>query len=281
MRRMSKNMTEQLRDNRPIGVFDSGLGGLTAVTALTEALPDERIVYFGDTARTPYGSKAVETIRRFSLQIAEFLLKHDVKLIVIACNTISATALELLRERFPATPFIGIIEPAARFAAAELGAERRLGIIATKVTIESHQYEEMLRRFGGKCSVFSKACPLFVPAIEEGVADTPLMDEIVRYYLDDFVRENRLDTLLLGCTHYPLVVGSIRRLYPGLEIIDPSQIVAREVERVLEEQSLQGSGDVLSRFYASDLSESFLRMIHSIMGNNVVVRQKNFEEEPD
>ena len=117
-------MSEQQRDNRPIGIFDSGLGGLTAVTELAKTLPEERFIYFGDTARTPYGSKAVETIQRFSLQIAEFLLKHDAKLIVIACNTISATALELLRERFPETPFIGIIEPAARHAAAELGEER-------------------------------------------------------------------------------------------------------------------------------------------------------------
>ncbi|MBE6969741.1 MAG: glutamate racemase [Ruminococcaceae bacterium] len=275
-------MTDKLRDSRPIGIFDSGLGGLTAVTALAEALPEERFVYFGDTARTPYGSKAVETIQRFSVQIAEFLLKHDAKLIVIACNTISATALELLRRRFPGTPFIGIIEPAARFAAGELGAERRLGIIATKVTIESRQYEEMIRRFGGRCSVFSKACPLFVPAIEEGMADTALMDEIVRYYLDDFVRDNALDALILGCTHYPLVEKSIRRLYPTLEIIDPSRIVAREVERVLDELSLRGSGELQNRFYASDLSECFLRMIHSIVGgSDVVVRQKNFEEEPD
>jgi len=130
--------------------------------------------------------------------------------------------------------------------------------------------------------VFSTACPLFVPAIEEGMADTALMDEIVRYYLDDFVRDNALDALILGCTHYPLVEKSIRRLYPTLEIIDPSRIVAREVERVLDELSLRGSGELQNRFYASDLSECFLRMIHSIVGgSDVVVRQKNFEEEPD
>jgi len=275
-------MPDTNRDTRPIGVFDSGLGGLTAVTALAEALPEERFVYFGDTARTPYGSKAVETIRRFSVQIAEFLLKHDAKLIVIACNTISATALELLRERFPATPFIGIIEPAAHHAAEVLGAERKLGIIATKVTIESHQYERMLQRFGCKCAVYSKACPLFVPAIEEGVADTALMDEIVRYYLDDFVRDNGLDTLILGCTHYPLVEKSIRRLYPALEIIDPSRIVARQVEQTLDALALRGGGSGQNRFYASDLSESFLRMIYRIVGeSDVVVRQKNFEEDPD
>lgn len=276
-------MNERNGDKRPIGIFDSGLGGLTAVTALAEALPEEHFIYFGDTARTPYGSKAVETIQRFSVQIAEFLLKHDAKLVVIACNTISATALELLQERFPHTPFIGIIEPAARFVAANYGAKRRLGIIATKVTIESHQYERMIRGFEGACQVFSKACPLFVPAIEEGVADTALMDEIVRYYLDDFVRENALDSLVLGCTHYPLVEKSIRRLYPALEIINPSRIVADEVAGQLDSLGLRaGEKSGTNRFYASDLSECFLRMIRSIMGEgNTVVRQKSFEDEPD
>lgn len=270
-------------DPRPIGIFDSGLGGLTAVTELARMLPEEHFIYFGDTARTPYGSKAVDTIRRFAVEIAEFLIKNDAKLIVIACNTISATALELLRQRFPDTPFIGIIEPAARYAAAELGEERRLGVIATKVTVESHQYERMLRQFGCRCQVFSRACPLLVPAIEEGMAETELMDEIVRYYLDDFVREHALDSLILGCTHYPLVEKSIRRLYPGLEIINPSRIVARQVELALDSLSLRsgGSGGE-NRFYASDLSDCFLRMIHSIVAQgDMKVQQKNFEEDID
>jgi len=277
-------MTDKLRDSRPIGIFDSGLGGLTAVTALAEALPEERFVYFGDTARTPYGTKAVETIQRFSVQIAEFLLKHDAKLIVIACNTISATALELLRRRFPGTPFIGIIEPAARFAAGELGAERRLGIIATKVTIESRQYEEMIRRFGGRCSVFSKACPLFVPAIEEGMADTALMDEIVRYYLDDFVRDNALDALILGCTHYPLLRGMIRDIMgENVHLVNPAYETSMVLKELLREKNLLNPGTVAEefpyQFFVSDAAEKFTNFANTILPYAVErTQQVNLDE---
>ena len=276
-------MAENKVDTRPIGIFDSGLGGLTAVTAMAELLPEEHFVYFGDTARTPYGSKAVETIQRFSVEIAEFLLKHDAKLIAIGCNTISATCLPVLRERFPGVTFVGIIEPAARYVAERFGAERRLGIIGTKVTIQSGQYEQMIRSFGGTCEVFSQACPLFVPAIEEGLENTALMDEIVHYYLDDFVRENALDSLVLGCTHYPLVEENIHRLYPALEVVNPSRIVALEVLTRLDQLGLRaGVCGGQNRFYASDLSACFLRMIHSIMGEgNTVVRRKSFDEDPD
>lgn len=276
-------MAEKKTDTRPIGIFDSGLGGLTAVTEMAELLPEEHFVYFGDTARTPYGSKAVETIQRFSVEIAEFLLKHDAKLIAIGCNTISATCLPILHERFPGVSFVGIIEPAARYVAERFGAERRLGIIGTKVTIQSGQYEQMIRAFGGESEVFSQACPLFVPAIEEGLENTALMDEIVRYYLEDFVRDNALDSLILGCTHYPLVEENIRRLYPGLEIINPSRIVAQEVRAQLQRLGLEsGARGGQNRFYASDLSDCFLRMIRSIMGErDMVVRRKSFDEGPD
>lgn len=272
-------MKEHMRDNRPIGVFDSGLGGLTAVKEMAERLPAERFIYFGDTARTPYGSKAVETIQRFAVEIAEFLIRNDAKLVAIGCNTISATCLPILRRHFPGVSFIGIIEPAARYVAENFGPERRLGVIATKVTIASHQYEEMIRSYGGCCQVFSRACPLFVPAIEEGLEDTALMDEIVRYYLDDFVTENRLDGLVLGCTHYPLVEENIRRLYPGLEVVNPSRTIAHEVVEQLDRLELRaGENSAQNRFYASDLSESFLRMIHSILGNDdAAVWQKKFE----
>lgn len=270
-------MTVQ-RDNRPIGVFDSGLGGLTAVTHLAELLPEERFVYFGDTARTPYGSKAVDTIQKFAVEIADFLLGQDAKMIVIACNTVSATCLDLLRERFPAVPILGIIEPAARKAALEYGT-RRIGVIGTKVTVSSGQYERSIRACAPDCKVFSKACPLFVPAIEEGLADTPLMEQLVGHYLDDFVAKNELEVLVLGCTHYPLVEDIIRRRYPALTILNPSEIVAREVQETLEEQGLRaGESGRESCFYASDLSESFVRMARSILpSQKAEIRLKNFE----
>ena len=278
---MYESMINAGGDPRPIGVFDSGLGGLTAVNALAEMLPEEHFIYFGDTARTPYGSKAVGTIQRFAVEIAEFLIKNDAKLIAIGCNTISATCLPLLRARFPDVSFVGIIEPAARYAAEHFGPERRLGVIGTKVTIESRQYEEMIRAFGGRCEVYSRACPLFVPAIEEGLEDTALMDEIVRYYLDDFVRRHQLDALVLGCTHYPLVEKNIRRLYPALEVVNPSRIVAREVAAQLDRLNLRArERRGQDRFYASDLSDCFLRMIRSIIGQEeTFVQKKNFEED--
>lgn len=268
-------------DNRPIGVFDSGLGGLTAVTSLASLLPDERIVYFGDTARTPYGSKTIETIQRFSVQIAEFLLKHDVKVIVIACNTVSATCLEVLAQHFPGVPIIGIIEPAARKAAERFHDGQRIGVIGTKVTIKSRQYEKMILAHNENCKVYSLACPLLVPAIEEGLEDTLLMEQIVRYYMDSFVRENQLDVLVLGCTHYPLVEKTIRKLYPDLEIINPSETVAQEIPEILQRLEIRAwNNQNENRFYASDLSESFLRMTKNITaGSNVIIRQKNFEEE--
>lgn len=274
-------MNKQIGDNRPIGIFDSGLGGLTAVTCLAELLPDERIIYFGDTARTPYGSKAIDTIQRFSVQIAEFLLKHDAKVIVIACNTVSATCMEVLSKRFPNVPIIGIIEPAARKVAEKFHSGQRIGIIGTKVTVTSRQYEKMILSYDPGCKVYSKACPLFVPAIEEGLGNTELMESIVRYYMDDFVRENDLDVLVLGCTHYPLVEKIIRKLYPGLEIINPSEVVANEIPEILQRLGIRAwNNPNENHFYASDLSESFLTMMENIIsGSNVVVKQKNFEDE--
>jgi len=274
-------MEQRMADNRPIGIFDSGLGGLTAVTCLKELLPEERFLYFGDTARTPYGSKATETLHRFSKEIAAFLLKKDAKAIVIACNTVSATCLEVLREVCGDTPVIGIIEPAARAVAATCTSGERIGVIGTKVTVASRQYERSIRAYNENCAVFSEPCPLFVPAIEEGLTDTALMEQIIGYYMDDFVKENRLDVLVLGCTHYALVEPIIAHRYPQLRLINPSRIVADEVADVLEKRGLLASENAIeNRFYASDLSDNFINMTKRIIGiDSAIFRQKNFEED--
>lgn len=267
------------RDDRPIGVFDSGLGGLTAVAHMARVLPDERFVYFGDTARTPYGSKAVDTVRKFAVEIAEFLLKQDAKMIVIACNTVSATCLELLRKQFPHIPILGIIEPAARKAAAEW-AGKRIGIIGTKVTVASGRYESLILSRAPDCRVVSRACPLLVPAIEEGLSDTPLMEHLVGHYMDDWIREEDPQLLVLGCTHYPLVERIIRGRYPGLAVLDPSEVIAEEVRRELELRGLSaGTSKRENRFYASDLSDSFVRMAQSILPDQKVdIGLKSFTE---
>lgn len=268
-------------NNSPIGFFDSGLGGLTCIPHLMKRLPEERVIYFGDTARTPYGSKAVATIRCFSLEIADFLVNKGVKHIVIACNTVSATSLTELRSRYPDLTVTGIIEPAAEATARISPEGSRIGIIGTKVTIQSGIYEkEILARNSG-VQVFSKACPAFVPLIEEGIIDNDIMNLTIRYYLDDFMKNNQIDTLVLGCTHYPLIRTNLESLYPEIAIIDPSEIVIDTLERELREQNrLAWCPTVENTFYASDLSENFINMIDTIFeAEPVKVKFKNFDLE--
>ena len=258
-------------DNRPIGFFDSGLGGLTSIPPLRRRLPEEKIIYFGDTARTPYGSKAIRTIKGFSTEIADFLVQSNVKMIVIACNTVSATCVDDLRKRFPQIPILGIIEPTARMVAAECEESSRVGIIGTKVTIASHAYSDMIKEKNPSLNIVETACPAFVPLIEEGIIDNDIMDLTIKYYMDDFVKDNELDTVILGCTHYPLIKKNLERLYPDLKIINPSDIVVNRVEEILAEGDMFADGsDFRNVFYASDLSENFLNMIDHI-----------FEEEAD
>lgn len=267
-------------DDRPIGVFDSGLGGLTAVTHMADIMPNESFIYFGDTARTPYGSKSITTIERFSAQISDFLVENGAKIIVIACNTVSATCLEFLRERHPNIPIIGMIVPAAKKIAFEYGNDTRVGIIGTKVTVNSKQYEKKIKELGGQSSVFSKACPLFVPMIEEGITDWEVVKPVIRHYLDEFISENEIDTLVLGCTHYPLIKREIGWIYKDLKILNPSEIVAEEVKKYLEENQMTVSkAAARSCFYASDMSDAFLQMIKKILGNrDIEVKYKNFSE---
>lgn len=254
-------------DNRPIGFFDSGLGGLTCIPYLMKQLPEEKVIYFGDTARTPYGSKAIRTIKSFSMEIADFLVKSDVKMIVIACNTVSATCVDDLQKKFPQIPVIGIIEPTARNVA-ERDPNSRIGIIGTKVTIASHAYKNMVHKYNCVLDINEAPCPALVPLIEEGIIDNEIMDLTIKYYMEDFVKSNKLDTIILGCTHYPLLKKNIEKLYPQLEIINPSSIVVERIREVLEERdAFAVNSDFTNVFYASDLSENFINMINHIFEN--------------
>lgn len=268
-------------DNRPIGFFDSGLGGLTCIPYLMSELPEEKIIYFGDTARTPYGSKSPETIKTFSRQIVEFLLQHDVKMIVIACNTVSATCLEDLRERFPDVPILGIIEPAAEKAARVCSEYNHLGIIGTKVTVKSGMYDKLIKELNPKLDLHSVACPAFVPLIEEGIINNDIMDLTIRYYMEDFILENRIDTIVLGCTHYPLIRSNIERIFNTLKIINPSKEIIGSIKKKLAENDMFAKGSGAENvFYASDLSENFTNMIDRIFDNAPVkVKFKNLEVE--
>ena len=256
-------------DNRPIGFFDSGLGGLTCIPYLMKALPNERIIYFGDTARTPYGSKATSTIRLFSMQIADFLVKENVKMIVIACNTVSSTCLAELQQKYPEIPIVGIIEPTAQVVAKTCTEDNQIAIIGTKVTIKSKAYENLIHNLNDTLNLYATPCPTFVPLIEEGIIHHEIMDLSIRYYLDHFVSYNKIDTLVLGCTHYPLIRRNIEKIYPGLRIINPSEEIIQSISGQLEKNDLLSDAPVYDNtFYASDLSENFVNMINRIFENS-------------
>ena len=268
-------------DNRPIGIFDSGLGGLTCIPNLFGELPEERVIYFGDTARTPYGSKAISTVKAYTNQIADFLASKDVKMMVIACNTISATCLPELRKRFPEIPILGIINPAAQRIAKKCTDENSVGIIATKVTIASGVYSETIEAMHPGLHVSSIATPAFVPLIEEGIIDNEIMDLTIRHYMDGFIHENKIDTLVLGCTHYPLIRKNLKRIYPGLKIVNPSYEIISRIETTLKERDMLAfNNDRENIFYASDLSENFVNMIQNILDtekSDLILKFKNLD----
>ncbi len=264
-------------DNRPVGFFDSGIGGLTSIAYVMQSLPQERIIFFGDTARAPYGSKSAETIRHFAFQIARFLTDHNVKMIVIACNTVSAICLEELREAFPEIPIIGAISPTVRVAARCCRKGAHVGVIATSVTVKSGAYEKKLRKLRPDLSVKSVACPAFVPLIEEGIIDHEIMRQTIRYYLDGFLKENAITDLVLGCTHYPLIGGQISSLYPHLRLISSSEEAAGAVERELKKRNMLSevrSGNHV--FAASDVSDAFLRMVERVSAGKKEIADIHF-----
>lgn len=253
-------------DNRNVGFFDSGLGGLTCIIHMLKNLPNEGITYFGDTARTPYGSKSIDNIQSFSLQIAEFLVRHkNVKMLVIACNTISSTAMEYLQMKYPEIPIIGITEPAAQRIAAQSSEGERIGIIGTQATVASNMYENLMYAVNPELEIFSKACPMFVPFIEEGIINSPIMREVIKLYLDPLVYEDKISTLILGCTHYPLIADQIKKEYPHLKIIDPAEIIMPSISEMLQANDIMAdSSRKTDKFYASDLSDNFIYMVRNI-----------------
>src|SRR5436305_3102072 len=228
-----------MSDPRPIGVFDSGIGGLTVVKALRDLLPNENICYLGDTARVPYGPKSPETVQRYAVELAEMLVRENAKALIVACNTVSSVALPLLAKKFP-VPVIGVIEPGAR-AALQATRNRHVGVIGTRATIRSGAYEKALRATDNNVRVSSRACPLLVPLIEEGLFNDEVTDQMIMRYLEPMLADG-IDTLVLGCTHYPLLTDAITRVL-GREIIlvDSAQNCARAVEETLDQQSLRAT----------------------------------------
>lgn len=280
--------------NAPIGVFDSGIGGLTVAREIMRQMPDENIVYFGDTARVPYGSKSKETIIRFSRQIVNFLRTKQVKAIVIACNTASAHALETI-EAEQDIPVLGVIKAGAK-TAADTTRNGRIGVIATRGTIDSGVYEQVLHELNPDFRIFGKACPLFVPLVEEGLTHDFITEEVAKRYVKDLQYKD-IDTLILGCTHYPLLRTLLRKVMgEEVTLVNPAYETAIELKTLLKERGLErrpdsdwNSGNISLegtkktatpmppaeyRFYVSDLAAQFQEFANSILPYDVAGTEK-------
>ncbi len=256
------------RTDRPIGIFDSGIGGLTVARQIMRRLPGESIIYFGDTARVPYGSKSDRTVRAFAWEDSLLLLSHDVKMIVVACNTVSAVALEEL-DRHLKIPVIGVIQPGAEAAVAATK-NGRIGVIGTLATVHSRVYEKVVQKLNAAAAVYSTSCPLFVPLVEEGWLEGDAPELIARKYLLPLIDQG-IDTLILGCTHYPLLrplLSSI--LGPGVTLIDSAEQVALGVETLLKERGeLSPSPHGTRRFFVSDYPRNFEELGRRFLGEPV------------
>ena len=274
-------MSINVKRTAPIGVFDSGVGGLTVAREIMRHLPNENIVYFGDTARVPYGSKSKDNIIRYSRQIINFLKTKNVKAIVIACNTASALALDVVREEFD-VPIIGVVEPGAR-AALEATKSKKIGVIGTEATIRSAMYEKIIKGFDGDATVVGKACPLFVPLVEEGFAKHKVTEEIIDYYLASFM-DTDIDSLILGCTHYPLLRSRIKE-YVGEQItlVNPAYETAMDLRQVLKDCDMENTEmsdeHAAYSFYVSDAADKFKQFANSILPYDIeTINQINIEE---
>lgn len=266
----------------PVGVFDSGLGGLTVVREIIRQLPEQQIVYFGDTARVPYGSKSQSTVIHYTNQILRFLYTREVKAIVVACNTASAYALEEVRDSVP-MPIIGVVKPGARVAA-HATVNGRIGVIGTEATVQSGLYTRYIQELSPGAQVFSKACPLFVPLVEEGMWKDSVTTEIASRYLS-VLKEAEIDTLILGCTHYPLIRSTIREVMgERVNLVNPAYETAVELRRTLERYDLMPDRSHPAEigehsFFVSDDPEHFRRFASDVLKTEIRLPEKIAIEE--
>ena len=274
---MTLEIDHSMDAGAPVGVFDSGVGGLTVVREIMRQIPNEKIIYFGDTARVPYGSKSKETVTRFSRQIVHFLQTHHVKTIVVACNTVSAYALEELEKEID-IPIIGVVKPGARVAS-EVTRNGKIGVIATPATISSHIYNQYIEEINPKVTIYEKACPLFVPLVEEGLWIDPVTDEIARRYLTELI-DLDIDTLILGCTHYPLIRSTLGGIMGGkVTLVNPAYETAIQLRSLLQEKGLLNEnppklGENQYQFYVSDMAEKFQVFANSIIKYGILSAKK-------
>ena len=260
-------------NDKPIGVFDSGVGGLTVVKSILKALPNEKILYYGDTARVPYGNKSSETIKRFSAEIMDFLTGEGIKLAVVACNTASSLAIGSLKNSYD-IPVIGVIEPGVE-EALRSSRNRRIGVIGTRSTVKSAAYEKALKEKDPLSVVFSRDCPLFVPLVENRMAEDPVTEQMAERYLKD-LKDNDIDTLILGCTHYPILMPVLSVVMKGVNLVDSPSAVVKELERELREKRMEAPEDAsggLSCFVSDDI-EGFKEAADIFLEKDVIVARK-------
>ena len=259
----------QVNPNNPIGVFDSGIGGLTVVRALMEQLPFENIIYFGDTARVPYGIKSIETISRYATQITEFLLHQKVKLLIVACNTMSAVAYQVIKDLSP-VPVLDVVDAGAQSAIAETH-NKCVGVIGTPATINSNAYQKAINKYDPEIRTFSQACPLFVPLVEEGWLDHQVTRLTAQEYLRPFIAQN-IDTLVLGCTHYPLLKPLLQEVIGDqISLVDSAQAIIEQTVELLRKNNLQNKQQKPPeyRFYVTDVPIRFTSIGERFLGRTL------------
>lgn len=244
---------------KPIGIFDSGIGGLTVFKEISKLLPNESLLYLGDTARVPYGIRSAETVIKYSLECAGFLYKKGIKMLVVACNTSSSVSIEVLKRTLP-VPVIGVIEPGVK-AALNATKNGKIAVIGTEATVQSNSYPNRIKSIKPAVSVISKACPLFVPLVEEGILKGPIAELVIEHYLKD-IKDSGVDTLILGCTHYPLLKKSIQSYLTGITLVDSAEETAQTVKEILINKKLinerKTEGEKL--FYVTDSPERFKKI---------------------
>lgn len=251
-----------------IGLFDSGIGGLTVLQKIIEVLPRENTVYLGDTARAPYGTKSAETVLRYSFENSDFLVEKGVKLVVVACNTSTAIALDPLKESL-SVPVVGVIDPGVS-RALQVTKNKKVGIIGTEATIQSGAYTKALKAQERIIEVYSRACPLFVPLVEEGWTDNAVAEMTVKAYLGS-LKQSGIDTLILGCTHYPLLKKAIRKFMgSGVKLVDSAEEITKEVGSVLKRKSLaRTKGKGIHSFFVTDAPDRFVKVGRRFLGEKV------------
>lgn len=253
-------------NSNSIGIFDSGVGGLTVLKEVSKMLPAENIIYLGDTARVPYGIRSPETVTRYSFECTEFLLKKKIKLLVVACNTVSAISLHEIQKKI-SIPVIGVIEPGAR-AAATSTKNKRVGVIGTEATIKSSAYMKAIKALNKDIDVFGLSCPLFVPLAEEGWTNDVIAQLVAKKYLKDII-DMGVDTLVLGCTHYPLLKGVIKEIMSDVYLVDSAIETAKVVKDVLQTQRSMGSKQGKQKFYVTDSPEKFISVGERFLGHKI------------